>query len=106
MRMKLDKYWQKRCRCNWRLCRMQFQLIRDWPIHTNEGADPYIGEVGKGEEVEEEKIEVIVPGRIRNKVLKAMLAAHPYEEPAYDIFVLDQQTNEYGLDDWETWRKK
>ncbi|MEK3934172.1 Nif3-like dinuclear metal center hexameric protein [Sporosarcina sp. FSL W7-1349] len=62
-----------------------------------EGADPFIGEVGKGEEVEEQRIEVVMPGPLRTKVLKAMLAAHPYEEPAYDFFVLDQRTNEYGL---------
>ncbi|MFS0575245.1 Nif3-like dinuclear metal center hexameric protein [Sporosarcina sp. 179-K 3D1 HS] len=63
----------------------------------SEGADPFIGEVGKGEEVEEQRIEVVMPGPYRAKVLKAMLAAHPYEEPAYDFFVLDQRTNEYGL---------
>ncbi|MFJ7933637.1 Nif3-like dinuclear metal center hexameric protein [Sporosarcina sp. NPDC096371] len=62
-----------------------------------EGADPYIGEIGKSEEVQEEKIEVVLPGNIRSKVLKAMLTAHPYEEPAYDFFILDQRTNEYGL---------
>ena len=62
-----------------------------------EGAEPFIGEVGKGEEVEEERIEVVLPGPIRSKVLKAMLEAHPYEEPAYDLVALDQQSNEYGL---------
>ena len=61
------------------------------------GADPFIGEVGKLEEVAEERIEVVLPGPLRTKVLKAMLAAHPYEEPAYDFFVLDQRTEEYGL---------
>ncbi|HEX5565306.1 MAG TPA: Nif3-like dinuclear metal center hexameric protein, partial [Sporosarcina sp.] len=61
------------------------------------GADPFIGEVGKMEEVTEERIEVVLPGPIRSKVLKAMLAAHPYEEPAYDFFVLDQRTEEFGL---------
>ncbi|MFC5604066.1 Nif3-like dinuclear metal center hexameric protein [Sporosarcina koreensis] len=61
------------------------------------GADPFIGEVGKMEEVTEERIEVVLPGPIRSKVLQAMLAAHPYEEPAYDFFVLDQRTEEFGL---------
>lgn len=61
------------------------------------GADPFIGKVGKMEEVEEERIEVVLPGPLRSKVLKAMLAAHPYEEPAYDFFVLDQRTEEFGL---------
>lgn len=61
------------------------------------GADPFIGEVGKMEKVKEERIEVVLPGPLRSKVLKAMLAAHPYEEPAYDFFVLDQRTEEFGL---------
>ncbi|WP_339250592.1 Nif3-like dinuclear metal center hexameric protein [Sporosarcina sp. FSL W8-0480] len=61
------------------------------------GAKPFIGEIGKVEEVEEERIEVVLPGPIRGKVIKAMLAAHPYEEPAYDFFVLDQRTEEFGL---------
>ncbi len=62
-----------------------------------DGADPFIGEVGKAEEVKEEKVEVVLPGPLRDKVLKAMLATHPYEEPAYDFFVLDQRTNAHGL---------
>ena len=62
-----------------------------------EGANPHIGKIGKVEMVEEEKIEVIVPGPLRNSVLKAMISVHPYEEPAYDFLLLDQQINEYGL---------
>lgn len=61
------------------------------------GADPYIGQAGEKEEVAEEKIEVIVEESIKNKVLKAMIAAHPYEEPAYDVFLLHGQTTELGL---------
>lgn len=61
------------------------------------GAEPFIGEIGKGEEVNEERIEVVFPRPIRSKVLKAMLGAHPYEEPAYDLFALDQESNVYGL---------
>jgi len=62
-----------------------------------EGSVPFIGELGKGEEVKEERIEVVLPGPVRSKVLKAMLEAHPYEEPAFDLIALDQQANEYGL---------
>lgn len=61
------------------------------------GADPFIGEIGKGESVPEERIEVILPGPLRKRVLEAMLTAHPYEEPAYDFFVLDQRTEQLGL---------
>ena len=43
------------------------------------------------------KIEVVFPQTIKNKVLKAMLNAHSYEEPAYDLFQMDISTNEQGL---------
>jgi len=51
-----------------------------------EGAKPAIGEVGKIEEVEEEKIEVICPAAILKKVLYELRKVHPYEEPAIDIY--------------------
>ena len=60
-------------------------------------ANPYIGEVGLEEKVDEVKIEAIVPHELREKVLHSILKAHPYEEPAYDIFLLDQKTNPLGL---------
>lgn len=49
-------------------------------------ASPTIGTVGKPEEVEEERIEVLVPKEICRKVIDAMIAAHPYEEVAYDVY--------------------
>ena len=55
---------------------------------AHEGANPFIGSVGNVETVAEERIETIVPERGLKKVLKAMIAAHPYEEPAYDIYPL------------------
>ncbi|QBK26260.1 Nif3-like dinuclear metal center hexameric protein [Ureibacillus thermophilus] len=62
-----------------------------------EGANPYIGDVGEIESTEEEKIEVVFPTSMKNRILKAMLNAHPYEEPAYDLYTLAQETNEYGI---------
>ena len=62
-----------------------------------EGADPFIGEIGKIELTDEEKIEVVFPHSIKNKVIKAMLNTHPYEEPAYDVYTLAVETKEMGL---------
>ncbi len=62
-----------------------------------EGADPFIGDIGKMEKTDEEKIEVVFTHAIKNKVLKAMLNAHPYEEPAYDLYTLAVETNELGI---------
>lgn len=55
------------------------------------GADPHIGEVGKPQEVREERIEVIVERSKAKVVVAALRKAHPYEEPAFDIIaILDE----------------
>jgi dinuclear metal center YbgI/SA1388 family protein len=53
-----------------------------------EGADPVIGTVGTVEVVEEHRIESVLPRGRRAAVVAAMLAAHPYERPAYDVVEL------------------
>jgi dinuclear metal center YbgI/SA1388 family protein len=53
-----------------------------------EGANPTIGEVGALEVVDEVRIECVLPRAARHAVVAAMLAAHPYEEPAYDVVEL------------------
>jgi dinuclear metal center YbgI/SA1388 family protein len=52
------------------------------------GADPAIGEVGRLEVVGEERVEVVLDRRRRAPVVRAMLAAHPYETPAWDVVEL------------------
>lgn len=53
------------------------------------GAHPAIGEVGKLEEVEEERIECQIDIDKVDQVLKALRQSHPYEEIAYDLFPLE-----------------
>lgn len=53
-----------------------------------EGANPFIGEIGKFEEVEEERIEMICERSKAKAVIAAMKAAHPYEEIAFDLIPL------------------
>lgn len=53
-----------------------------------DGARPAIGSVGEIEVVDEVRIEVVLPRARRTDVVRAMLAAHPYEEPAYDVLEL------------------
>ena len=63
----------------------------------HDGASPAIGSVGTVERVEEDRLEVIAPARLRGSVLSAMRAAHPYEEPAFDIFALVPPPGDTGL---------
>ncbi|KKQ51791.1 hypothetical protein A2865_03255 [Candidatus Woesebacteria bacterium RIFCSPHIGHO2_01_FULL_39_17] len=50
-----------------------------------EGAKPHIGEVGKFEEVEEERIECVCERPKTKEVIIAIRKVHPYEEIAFDI---------------------
>lgn len=53
-----------------------------------EGTDPFVGNPGERHYEKELKIEVIFPAWLQGRVVKALLAAHPYEEVAYDIVSL------------------
>jgi len=52
------------------------------------GADPYLGKPGREERVPEVRLETVVAGSLLPAVLRAVRAAHPYEEPAIDVVPL------------------
>ncbi|MDT4941239.1 MAG: hypothetical protein QOJ34_1328 [Pseudonocardiales bacterium] len=49
------------------------------------GANPAVGAVGDVEKVPETRVEMVVPPAVRGAVMDALRAAHPYEEPAFDL---------------------
>ena len=53
-----------------------------------EGSDPAIGEAGREERVTEYRVETVVPVERARAVVDALVAAHPYEEVAYDLYPL------------------
>ena len=61
------------------------------------GAAPALGEVGRVEQVAESRVEMVLPRRRRGPVMDALRAAHPYEEPAYDVLELAQLPGRQGL---------
>ena len=61
------------------------------------GANPAIGEVGGLTRVDEERIETVAPRRARAAVLAALRSAHPYEEPAFDVFEQAALPGDLGL---------
>lgn len=60
------------------------------------GANPYLGKVNQLERVEEARIETLVQEKDLNKVIRAIIQAHPYEEVAYDIYKLKNKGKEFG----------
>ena len=66
-------------------------------FRAGEGTDPFIGEIGRREEVVELRLETIVPRRRLPRVLEKMHKAHPYEDVAYDLVPLQNQVPGAGL---------
>ncbi|WP_431688690.1 NGG1p interacting factor NIF3 [Hahella sp. NBU794] len=54
-----------------------------------DGSSPFLGSVGEVEQVEEYKVELVVEDALIASVVAAMKLAHPYEEPAYDVYRLE-----------------
>ena len=50
------------------------------------GSDPFIGRKGRVETVEELRVETLCADEAVKDVVEAFLHAHPYEEPAYEIY--------------------
>jgi dinuclear metal center YbgI/SA1388 family protein len=61
------------------------------------GSHPAVGEVGRFEEVEEVRLETVLPRRLRRTAVAALLEAHPYETPAYDLIPLADLPSGVGL---------
>ncbi len=61
------------------------------------GANPFIGEVGTRETVEECRLEMVVRKSGLSQALKALCKAHPYEEPAFDLIPLQNEGRVLGL---------
>lgn len=74
-----------------------FQSGGEGTFKPLEGTNPHIGKQNALTFVSEKKIETIVPKKILSDVLNTILSAHPYEEPAYDIYPLANKGEAAGI---------
>jgi len=65
-------------------------------FRAGEGAHPYVGNLNELHTEPEIRIETIVPAYRKSAVLRALLAVHPYEEPAYDFYSLENDWTQVG----------
>lgn len=77
-------------RCGWR-------TTGEGTFRPLPGASPAVGDVGQIASVREARLEVVLPRARRDAVVRAMLAAHPYEQPAYDVLELASVGGSRGM---------
>jgi dinuclear metal center YbgI/SA1388 family protein len=68
--------------------RCSFRVRGTGTFRPGAGADPYSGSVGEDAAEDEYRLEVELPRRRAGAVVAALVAAHPYEEVAYDLVPL------------------
>jgi dinuclear metal center YbgI/SA1388 family protein len=73
-----------------------FNVNGEGTFCAQEGAVPFIGEMGKLHTEKETRIETIFPAIFKPQIIQALLKVHPYEEAAYDIFPIDNTFRQVG----------
>lgn len=68
--------------CSW-------QVLGIGQFRPLDGSQPFIGQQGQVEQVPEYRVETVCADEVVDDVLAAMRRAHPYEEPAFDLWRLD-----------------
>ena len=62
-----------------------------------DSSQPFLGQSGVLERVQESRLEVVFPQGLQSQVLKALRASHPYEEIAYDLYSPEQRVSGLGV---------
>ncbi len=73
-----------------------FNMAGQGTFKPGETSNPFMGKRGIRHTEDEIKMEMIFPAWQEQNILKAMKAAHPYQEVAYDIIALDNQNKQVG----------
>ncbi|MBW6500313.1 MAG: Nif3-like dinuclear metal center hexameric protein [Bacteroidales bacterium] len=74
-----------------------FTLTGTGSFRAGPDSSPFVGEKGKIHHEEEIRFETIMFSHLKESVVKALRGSHPYEEPAFDIYTLANDTTEEGL---------
>ncbi|HEX2921361.1 MAG TPA: Nif3-like dinuclear metal center hexameric protein [Bacteroidales bacterium] len=63
----------------------------------NENSNPFAGKAGEIHFEKETRFETVLHSHLRDKVVNALLKAHPYEEVAYDLYQLENFNSRSGI---------
>ena len=73
-----------------------FNIEGNGTFRANDHANPFVGKINELHTEPETRIETIYPAFKEKELLKALMAAHPYEEVAYDIYKLENKYHGFG----------
>lgn len=65
-----------------------WQSLGQGQFRPMKGSDPFIGDIGELERVDEYRVEMVCADELVEAALAALKRAHPYEEPAFDLWRL------------------
>ena len=74
-----------------------FRMTGKGTFRGSEISKPFSGKKNVFEKVDEIRIEVLADAWNLERVINSMLDAHPYEEPAYDIYILKNRNVNFGF---------
>ena len=84
------------CGCIGNYDSCSYNLEGEGTFRAKEGSNPFCGTIGELHREGEVRIETILPEYKKAEAVKAVTAAHPYEEPAYDIYPLQNSWAQAG----------
>ncbi|NBA95453.1 YqfO family protein [Pseudomonas sp. R5(2019)] len=65
-----------------------WQVLGQGQFRPLDGSQPFLGQTGVVEQVEEWKVELVVADALIAAVITALKQSHPYETPAYEVWQL------------------
>ena len=84
------------CGCIGNYDSCSYNLEGEGTFRAFEGTNPYCGKPGELHTEPEVRVETILPAFRKGAVVKALMQAHPYEEPAFDLYPLKNAWNQAG----------
>lgn len=73
-----------------------YNLSGEGTFRARPGANPNIGEINQLHFEPEVRIETVIPAMKKEEVLRALLAVHPYEEPVFDLYPINNEWEQNG----------
>lgn len=73
-----------------------YNLKGEGTFRAHENCRPFCGEIGELHVENEIRIETVLPAYKKASITRALLSVHPYEEPVFDFYPLDNTWNQAG----------